>query len=232
MSQRAVVRTAALACILGRSSPTPGADVANNSGNGVEKDNTINNKESTVRRAPTRTSARKRVRITMPSDNHDDDEHADVHTITPEERKSPTVQDIQHEQTASPSKTMSLLPSLADVLGHDRSAALLSSSLSSSPFAKNFNADVVSLPSLHSLPAFRAAAKSSGATATVQVDVEIFKMSPALLAPESTSEAYSPAPKRRDSVAAEEETALMLVTLGGAKKIAVLQSHNNGCNVF
>jgi hypothetical protein len=230
MSQRAVVRTAALACILGRSSSPTGADAETigqaNSGGNKDKNNNNNNnnnnnsskKESAVRRAPPRTSARKRVRITIPSDI--DDEHDDMLTVTPEERISPTIPDVSHELTTPPHKAISL-PSLADVLGHDRSSAALLSSTTASSFSKNFNADFLSLPSLHSLPAFRA----QTATATVQVDVEIFKMPPALLAPQSTSETFSPAPKRRDSVAAVEETALLLVTLGGANKIALLHSH-------
>jgi hypothetical protein len=219
MSQRAVVRTAALACILGRSSSPTGADAETNGQANIDnnKDNNNNsssNKESAVRRAPPRTSARKRVRITIPSDI--DDEHDHMLTVTPEERISPTIADVSHELTTAPHKAI-CLPSLADVLGHDRP----STASSPSSFSKNFNADFVSLPSLHSLPAFR----SKSNTATVQVDVEIFKMPPALLAPQSTSETFSPAPKRRDSVAAVEETALLLVTLGGANKIALLQSH-------
>jgi hypothetical protein len=215
MSQRAVVRTAALACILGRTAPSAGASSSGSgggnhaaaAGGGDAEPADVDVPTAAAAAAPT-AHARKRVRLVEPEQaaaRHDTQTQ-----LLPVHIAAPVV--VQH-QLAIGNKCS--LPSLAAVLSADvpqPTAPIVAASRMSPPRA--------ALPPLHSLVV---PAKSSGATSTFLVDVEFFKLPP-LVSPHSTGEPNSPNNGRRDSVAGEEETALLLVTLGAAQNTKVSQT--------
>jgi hypothetical protein len=229
MSQRAVVRTAALACILGRAAPNatassgsggshvphaigaPGhavvhaaaADDAAATLYGAGRGGSGSDAESDHKS----THIRKRVRIAEPADG------------------LPFTTDTHPVPIADGHAKMSL-PPLAAVLSADvhvrpPSPLSLSMPIAAVPFKLS---PPRALPPLQSL----VPANASGATAKFQVDVEFFKLPP-LISTQSLGETSSPKAGRRSSmVAGEEETALLLVTLGA--NITDNNNNNNNTN--